>query len=130
MLQNDLLVWILAGLVCLLVGKEIGKWLPKWKPSLKSSSLLEKRQASARFLAAKLREVGLQLVTDVKDALDRVEDVAEIVKEGNDAILKELEGTYQRVLDAKLRTPEGRAAIRARLEGQVPPDASCQTVKP
>jgi hypothetical protein len=98
MLPDSLFTWILAGAVCLLIGKEIGKWLPSL-PSLKSirASALERRRDAAKKLAAELRATGLQLVTDVQDSLDRIQEVAAVVKEGNDAILKCLEDTYQRI---------------------------------
>jgi len=98
MLPDSPLAWILAGAVCLLLGKEIGKLLPSL-PSLKSirTSAQDKRRAAAEKLATSLKVAGLQMVQDARDSLDRIAQVASIVKESNDAILKELAATYEKV---------------------------------
>jgi hypothetical protein len=50
-----------------------------------------------------------------------------LVESGNDAIEKELESTYENVLDKKLATPEGMALVKAKIaviEGAAPVPAS------
>lgn len=114
----NLLVLVLIVVACLLVGREVGKLVfPKKEgPSAKRS---------AQSLAIALREAGLRklpevleefVVGDVPDLLKNIISLAQLVKSGNDTILKELEGTFERVLDAKLRTPEGRAVVKAKVE--------------
>jgi hypothetical protein len=55
------------------------------------------------------------VVGNVDDMLDRIRDLSTIAKSGDDAILKELNGTFDRVLAAKLCTAEGRAVVAAKL---------------
>lgn len=111
-------IWILAVVCAVLVGREVGKWLFG-----KNAQLQEKKRA-AQVLAGKLRENGLRLLPallddfvtgDVQDMLERIHDVAKLVMAGNDAIEKELAGVYERILDAKLMKPEGLAFIKAKI---------------
>lgn len=113
-----IVIWILAVAVALLVGREVGKWL------FSANEKLMAKKRAAQVLAAKLRENGLRLlpalledfaVGDVNDMLERVHKVADIVESGSDAIEKELAGVYERVLDAKLKQPEGLALIKAKI---------------
>lgn len=111
-------IWILAVVVAILVGREVGKWMFG-----QNAKLMEKKRA-AQVLASKLRENGLRLlpalledfaVGDVQDMVEKIHDVAKLVEQGSDAIEKELEGVYERVLDAKLVKPEGLALIKAKI---------------
>lgn len=122
--QNDLLLWIVAGAVCLLLGKEIGKWLPSL-PSLKSfrATVAERRRAAAEKMAADLKATGLQMVQDVKDSLDRIQEVAAMVKEGNAAILKDLEDVYTRI---KSQSAPASAAPASAVPSQPAPAAPAQ----
>lgn len=113
-----IVIWILAVAVALLMGREVGKWL------FSANEKLMAKKRAAQVLAAKLRENGLRLlpalledfaVGDVNDMLERVHKVADIVESGSDAIEKELAGVYERVLDAKLKQPEGLALIKAKI---------------
>jgi hypothetical protein len=54
-------------------------------------------------------------VGDVSDLLTKIHDLAKLVEAGNDAIEKDLEATYENVLDKKLATPEGMALIKAKI---------------
>ena len=117
-------IWILAAVVCLLLGREVGKWLFG-----ANTKVTEKRRA-AQTLAAALRDNGLKLlpqiledfaVGDVNDMLQRMHDVAKMVEQGNDAIVKELEATYENVLDKKLATPAGLALVQAKIAALAAP---------
>lgn len=111
-------IWILAVVCAILVGREVGKWLFG-----QNAKLMQKKRA-AQVLAGKLRENGLRLlpalledfaVGDVQDMVEKIHDVAKLVESGSDAIEKELEGVYERVLDAKLAKPEGLALVKAKI---------------
>jgi hypothetical protein len=118
LIPSYVLLWILAAIACVLVGRELGKWLFG-----KNETLLAKKRA-AQVLAIELRAQGLKLlpalledfaVGDVNDLLQRIADVAKLVQAGSDAIKRELESTYENVLAVKLSTPEGLALIKAKI---------------
>jgi hypothetical protein len=131
-------IWILAVAVCVLVGRDLGKWL------FGANEKLMTKKRAAQKLAGVLRDNGLKLlpqlledfaVGDVHDMVEKIHDVCKVVDAGSDAIVKELEGTYENVLAKKLATPEGLAYIRAKIaeiEGAQPeasaPDAPKPTV--
>ncbi len=111
-------IWILALVVAVLVGREVGRWLFG-----KNAKLQEKKKA-AQVLATELRANGLRLIpsilddfvrTDVVDMIEKIHEVGKLVESGSDAIKKELQGVYERVLDAKLKQPEGLALIKAKI---------------
>jgi hypothetical protein len=117
-MSPTLVIWILAVAVCVLVGRDLGKWLFGV-----DEKLLAKKRA-AQKLAGVLRDNGLKLlpqlledfaVGDVHDLVEKVHDLAKLVDAGSDAILKELEATYENVLAWKLATPEGLAYVKARI---------------
>jgi hypothetical protein len=117
-MNPTVVIWILAAVACVLVGREIGKWL------FGKNEALTAKKRSAQVLAIKLRAAGLKLlpslledfaVGDVNDLLQKIHDTAKLVESGNDAIEKELESTYESVLDKKLATPEGMALVKAKI---------------
>ena len=117
-MNPTVVIWILAAVVAVLVGREVGKWLYG-----ENTKLMAKKRA-AQVLAAKLRDNGLKLlpslledfaVGDVQDMVEKIHDVAKLVESGSDAIEKELEQTYENVLARKLATPEGMALIKAKI---------------
>jgi hypothetical protein len=117
-MNPTVVIWILAAIACVLVGREIGKWL------FGKNEALTAKKRSAQVLAIKLRAAGLKLlpslledfaVGDVNDLLQKIHDTAKLVESGNDAIEKELESTYESVLDTKLATPEGMALVKAKI---------------
>ena len=117
-MNPTVVIWILAAVVAVLVGREVGKWLYG-----ENTKLMAKKRA-AQVLAAKLRDNGLKLlpslledfaVGDVQDMVEKIHDVAKLVESGSDAIEKELEQTYENVLAKKLATPEGMALIKAKI---------------
>jgi hypothetical protein len=116
-MNPTVVIWILAVAVAVLVGREVGKWL------FGASEKLTIKKRAAQKLAGILRENGLRLlpalledfaVGDVQDMVEKIHDVCKIVDAGSDAILKELEQTYENVLARKLATPAGLAYIKAR----------------
>jgi len=117
-------IWILAAVVCVLLGRDIGKWMFG-----ENEKLMAKKRA-AQTLAAKLRDAGLKLlpalledfaVGDVNDMLEKIHDTAKLVEAGSDAIEKELQATFDNVLVKKLATPEGLAYVKAKLaEAEAP----------
>ena len=117
-MNPTVVIWILAVVVAVLVGREVGKWLFG-----ENAKLMQKKRA-AQVLAGKLRDNGLKLlptlledfaVGDVQDMVEKIQDVAKLVESGSDAIEKELEATYENVLAKKLATPEGMALIKAKI---------------
>ncbi len=131
-----LVIWILAAAVAVLVGREVGKRLFDV-----NAKVMAKKRA-AQVLAAKLRDNGLKLlpalledfaVGDVQDMVEKIHDVCKVVDAGSDAIVKELEQTYENVLAKKLATPEGLAYIKARIveiEGAQPEAPAPDAPKP
>jgi len=108
--------------VCLYLGCVAGKWL--FGKSNKVSGQLAAQKKAALTLAITLREYGLKLlpailedfaVFDVADMVAKMHDTAKLVDAGSDAILKDLEATYERVLDKKLSQPEGLALVKAKI---------------
>ena len=117
-MNPTVVIWILAAVCAVLVGREVGKRLFDV-----NAKLMAKKRA-AQVLAAKLRDNGLKLlpslledfaVGDVEDMVEKIHDVAKLVESGSDAIEKELEQTYENVLARKLATPEGMALIKAKI---------------
>ena len=117
-MNPTVVIWILAAVVAVLVGREVGKRLFDV-----NAKLMAKKRA-AQVLAAKLRDNGLKLlpslledfaVGDVQDMVEKIHDVAKLVESGSGAIEKELEQTYENVLAKKLATPEGMALIKAKI---------------
>jgi hypothetical protein len=124
-MSPTLVIWILAVAVCVLVGRDLGKWL------FGANEKLMTKKRAAQKLATVLRDSGLKLlpalledfaVGDVHDMVEKIHDVAKLIDSGSDAILRELEATYENVLARKLATPEGLAYIKAKIaEVETPP---------
>lgn len=124
-MSPTLVIWILAVAVCVLVGRDLGKWL------FGANEKLMTKKRAAQKLATVLRDNGLKLlpsllddfaVGDVHDMVEKIHDVAKLIDSGSDAILRELEATYENVLARKLATPEGLAYIKAKIaEIETPP---------
>lgn len=114
----QVVLWIAIAVVALIVGRQAGKWLFGAKKDL--SNL----KRAAQKLAIALREHGLRrlpevleefTVGDVPDLMNSIHEFALVLKSGNDVIIKELENTFDRMLGVKLNSPEGRAALKARV---------------
>ena len=109
----------IALCVCVpLLGYFIGKWL-----FTKDTEIENRRRAAAR-LAAKLQELGLRKtpeflidysVGDYSGMANKIHMLAELFLGGDDPVLAEVDTVFRNVLDAKLKTDEGRALIAAKL---------------
>jgi len=111
-------IWILAIVVAVLVGREVGKWL------FGQNAKLQQKKRSAQILAGKLRTAGLKWIPDLLEAfalgdaqqmVEKIHDLHKLVDAGSDAIEKELSQTYENVLAKKLATPEGLALMKAKI---------------
>ena len=133
-MSPTLVIWILAVAVCVLVGRDLGKWL------FGANEKLMTKKRAAQKLATVLRDNGLKLlpsllddfaVGDVQDMVEKIHDVAKLIDAGSDAIVKELEATYENVLARKLATPEGLAYIKAKIaELEAAPEAPAPAEAP
>jgi len=94
----------------------------KW--FLSKDTEVEARRASAYELAKKLESYGLRHIPTIPAAyalgdysglVQKVVEVARIFLAGDEAIVKELDQTFDRVLSVKLATPEGIALLKAKL---------------
>jgi hypothetical protein len=117
-MNPTVVIWILAVVCAVLVGREVGKWL------FGQNAKLQEKKRAAQILASKLRIAGLKwipslfedfAVGDVQDMVEKIHDLSKLVEAGSDAIEKELAGTYENVLKAKLASPEGLAYIKAKI---------------
>jgi hypothetical protein len=112
-------IWILAIALSIVVGKDVAQW------ALSENKKLGEKKRAAQALATKLRDAGLKQIPamledfaigDVQDMLDRIHDFSRLVLVGGDeAITKELSQTFDNVLAAKLKTPEGLAYLTAKV---------------
>ncbi len=110
---------VLVVVGCVVVGKYLGRKLFKTKKEISGV-----KRAAQKWSVA-LREGGLKripnmlddfVVGDVDDLFQGFKDFATMLKDGNEVVTKELEGAFDRSFTAKLRTPEGRAMVKVRLE--------------
>ena len=85
---------------------------------------VENRRRAAAKLAAKLQEMGLRKlpeflidysVGDYSGMANKIHMIAELFLSGDDPVLAEVDSVFRNVLDAKLKTDEGRAFIAAKL---------------
>ena len=114
----QVVIWVLVAIAAVVIGRQAGQWLFTGKKKVTGL------KRSAQTLAIALRSQGLTrlpaaleefVIGDVDDLLVSIKDFATIVGAGNESIIKELEATYDRVLGEKLKTPEGRAVVAAKL---------------
>jgi len=85
---------------------------------------VENRRRAAAKLAAKLQEIGLRKlpeflidysVGDYSGMANKIHMIAELVLSGEAPLLAEVDSVFRNVLDAKLKTDEGRAFLAAKL---------------
>lgn len=109
---------IVLCIVAVIVGIPLGK-----KLFAKGEKIADKKKA-ALSLAVAMRAAGMELlpgiledfaVGDVASLLARIRDVSKVVEQGNDAIMLDLEKTFERVLAKKLASPAGLALIKAKI---------------
>jgi hypothetical protein len=124
--MNVILLWVLAGIVCLLLGREFARWVRS-----KNEAEQEKKR-DVQALSLKLHSLGADRISAVLDEyavdgihalLEGFRALAKLVVAGSDVIEKDLEGVYEKMLDAKMAHPEGMALIKAKIaaiEGPTP----------
>jgi len=115
----QVVIWCLVAASCLVVGKWLGS---KWFGVKKDISGLKR---AAQRLSIMFRERGLKriptmfdefVIGDVDDLFQSMKDFAIMVGDGEEAIAKELDGAFERSLTTRLSSPEGRAALKVKLE--------------
>ncbi len=109
----------IALLVCVpLLAYFIGKWL------FTKDTEIENRRRAAAKLAAKLQAIGLKKtpeflidysVGDYSGMANKIHMLADLFLSGEEPVLAEVDTVFRTVLDAKLKTEEGRAFIAAKL---------------
>ena len=121
MAHLTIVVWVLVGLAALLVGVEISKkWLARKQKPVKETGTKRPFQP----LAMSLRNLGHDVpkllveyeIGGIVAMMKSLDEMQAVAKQGNDALMGELDGVFERVLDVKLGTPEGRALVKAKLE--------------
>jgi hypothetical protein len=90
----------------------------------KLDTAVEQRRLAAAQVAGKLQSYGLKRIPalltcysvgDYSGFVHGLGDMVRLFLDGDEAIVKELDATFDRVLAAKLKTEEGRAILSARL---------------
>ena len=119
------------------VGFLAAKWL------FQKDTEIENRRRGAAKLAAVLQTYGLKKtpeflvdysVGDFSGMAHKIADLARLFLDGEEHVVKEFQQVFDRVLEAKLQTDEGRAYIAAKLSETAKPaagqPASPSPVKP
>jgi len=118
----SLLSTVLLAVIVTAVGVWLGRQL--FKRGFQFDTRVEDRRRAAAKLAGVLSQYGLVRIPDllidysVGDYSGMGEHVVEVTKlflAGERAVLDEFEKVFASVLNAKLRTDEGRAYVAARL---------------
>jgi len=100
------------------VGFLGAKWL------FKKDTEIENRRRDAAKLAASLKAYGLvripdflidYSVGDYSGMAEKMKTLAEMFLSGEEAVVTELDGVYERVLSQKLMTEAGRALVASKL---------------
>ena len=114
----SVLMWVLVVLGCVLVGTEAGKLL------FVGNDKLASKKRAIQSLSVALREIGMRIIPDALDEfviadanglLEKLHDLSTVLKAGNETMIKEVQATFDSMLNKKLSTPEGRALIEAKL---------------
>jgi len=101
-----------------LVGFLAAKWL------FQKDTEIENRRRGAAKLAAVLQTYGLTKtpeflidysVGDYSGMTHKIADLARLFLDGEEHVVKEFQHVFERVLEAKLRSAEGRAYVAAKL---------------
>jgi hypothetical protein len=110
---------VIALMVCVpLLGFFVGKWL------LQKDTEKENRRKAANRMASALRNVGLKrmpellecyAVGDWSGIAKQVQTVGEMLMQGENVVLAEVDTVFMSVLSAKLNTEAGRALLAAKL---------------
>jgi len=117
-----------------LVGFLAAKWL------LQKDTEIENRRRGAAKLAAVLQTYGLKKTPeflidyslgDYSGMAHKIADLARLFLDGEEHVVKEFQHVFERVLEAKLQTDEGRAYVAAKLaELDKPVDAKPASPSP
>lgn len=108
-----------------LVGFLGAKWL------FKKDTVVENRRRGAARLAACLKAYGLvripeflidYSVGDYSGMAEKIKGLAEMFLAGEEAVVKEFDAVYDRVLVEKLKTEAGRALIASKLADATKPE--------
>lgn len=112
----------LNTLVILALIAAVGFLGAKWL--FKKDTEIENRRRGAARLAASLKAYGLvripeflidYSVGDYSGMAEKMKQLAEMFMAGDDAVVKELDAVYERVLAEKLKTEAGRALVASKL---------------
>ena len=100
------------------VGFLGAKWL------FRKDTEIEDRRRGAAKLAASLKSYGLSRIPDFlidysvgdySGMAEKMKALAEMFLSGEEAVVTELDGVYERVLSQKLKTEAGRALVASKL---------------
>lgn len=120
--MSAIVICILSFIVACGAAFAIAKW------AFGKDTEIENRRRGAARLAAKLQAYGLKKtpeflidysVGDYSGMAKKIHDLAELFMSGDEHVVKELDEVYQRVLEAKLMSADGRALIAAKLQDAV-----------
>lgn len=112
--------------ICILVPI-VAFFVVKWL--LTKDTEVENRRRSAAKLAAVLQGIGLRKlpeflidysVGDYSGMANKIHQTAELMLAGEGAVLAEVDTVFRNVLEAKLKTEEGRALLAAKLADSAP----------
>jgi hypothetical protein len=118
----------LVNLIVLVLVVAVGFLAAKW--FFQKDTEAEDRRRGAAKLAAALTNYGLvqipdflidYSVGDYSGMAERMKQLAQIFQTGEDAVVKEFDQVFERVLVKKLQTEAGRALIAAKLNDAVKP---------
>ncbi len=109
----------IALIVCVpLLAYFLVKWI------FTKDTEIENRRRAAAKLAAKLQSIGLKRtpeflidysVGDYSGMANKIHNLADLFLAGDEPLLAEVDTVFRSVLDAKLKTEEGRAFLAAKL---------------
>lgn len=106
---------ILTAIVVILAAKPLGKMLAALWSAIKAKRVANKQ--------AKL--IALDNVVD--NAVAKITKLADAIKKDNDKFTQSLDTAFQKMLDAWLKTPDGLAAIKAKLDSMKSSNSDNQT---
>jgi hypothetical protein len=122
---SALLMYALAAMIAVLVGRDVAKW------AMSKDTEIEDRRRAANKLASHLRVLGLSKIPefledygvgDYSGMADKLKRLVDLFTSGEEHVIAEFDQVYSNVLSAKLKTPEGRTMLAAMLA-----DASNET---
>jgi hypothetical protein len=102
----NLVVGIALAVALFLICREAIKHFPKKKEKG------DNKEVAVLELVGKLKDLT---IGDVCDRLTSIHEAAGIVRAGSEAVTKELQATYEKVIASKLTNDVGRALISAKL---------------